>query len=573
MVEVASLGLSVNSGPVDRGTTSLRELTGAATRAETAVDGFNASTGQTAGRVNASTAAVKANTAALRAQQAASRAAMNNNRQLSFQLIDIGQALATAPTMGIYALQNLGFQVAQIGQLYMGRGGFNAAIRDSAKQVAGFVGRLGPLAAVAGTVGVAFAAAANEINKTSDVAVSTFDVMVASFQVVAERIGSVLQPAFDRLSSWWDRFTPRLMANLKDAANGIIGTFKGAYDFVVATWENFPRAMGDLVIRAADKAIGGVVYMLREAIIQIDNFTSKVNDNLGTNIGVIGANSIKRPTLNNPFQGEAQSGVDAFQNAFNTDYVGGISGDIANRAREIALASDEAAKGAGKAADAWAGLRKAGVNAAKDIKRAFEGFGNSIGGIFRGLLDKTMTWKDAALQAIQSVLQYLNQMNLAQGGAGLGGGGLFGAIFRGLLGFANGGVFNQSGVTPFANGGVVNNPTVFPFARGVGLMGEAGPEAIMPLQRGPDGKLGVAANSNNRAALNQNMMVEVHVTGTLTDENGVLTAKIDEKIVTAAPGIANAGANQAKRDMMPGGKSARAFQSAYQLSPRGRKAS
>jgi lambda family phage tail tape measure protein len=45
----------------------------------------------------------------------------------------------------------------------------------------------------------------------------------------------------------------------------------------------------------------------------------------------------------------------------------------------------------------------------------------------------------------------------------------------------------------FANGGVVNGPTTFPISGQTGLMGEAGAEAIMPLRRGPDGRLGVAA--------------------------------------------------------------------------------
>ena len=47
-------------------------------------------------------------------------------------------------------------------------------------------------------------------------------------------------------------------------------------------------------------------------------------------------------------------------------------------------------------------------------------------------------------------------------------------------------------VTPFAKGGVIATPSYFPLAGGVGLMGEAGPEAVMPLARGPDGRLGVA---------------------------------------------------------------------------------
>jgi phage-related minor tail protein len=46
-------------------------------------------------------------------------------------------------------------------------------------------------------------------------------------------------------------------------------------------------------------------------------------------------------------------------------------------------------------------------------------------------------------------------------------------------------------VRPFAKGGIVAGPTAFPMRGGQGLMGEAGPEAIMPLTRGPDGRLGV----------------------------------------------------------------------------------
>ncbi len=56
--------------------------------------------------------------------------------------------------------------------------------------------------------------------------------------------------------------------------------------------------------------------------------------------------------------------------------------------------------------------------------------------------------------------------------------------------------FYQNGTTL---GGVVGGPTIFPFANGIGLMGEAGPEAIMPLSRGADGKLGVVAANGNSA--------------------------------------------------------------------------
>ncbi|MFO1123610.1 MAG: phage tail tape measure protein [Hyphomicrobiales bacterium] len=57
-------------------------------------------------------------------------------------------------------------------------------------------------------------------------------------------------------------------------------------------------------------------------------------------------------------------------------------------------------------------------------------------------------------------------------------------------------------VTAFANGGIVNAPTLFPLGGGTGLMGEAGPEAVMPLARGPDGRLGVRGGGGVQVTVN-----------------------------------------------------------------------
>ncbi len=64
------------------------------------------------------------------------------------------------------------------------------------------------------------------------------------------------------------------------------------------------------------------------------------------------------------------------------------------------------------------------------------------------------------------------------------------------LGGLVGNLFSQGTITPFANGGIVNSPMMFPFQGGTGLMGEAGPEAILPLQRGSDGKLGIRTGAS-----------------------------------------------------------------------------
>ena len=74
---------------------------------------------------------------------------------------------------------------------------------------------------------------------------------------------------------------------------------------------------------------------------------------------------------------------------------------------------------------------------------------------------------------------------------------------------ADGNAFQNGSVIPYARGGVVNRPTLFPMANGMGLMGEAGPEAIMPLRRGPSGKLGVEASGNGMGSV----VVNVNASG------------------------------------------------------------
>jgi len=59
---------------------------------------------------------------------------------------------------------------------------------------------------------------------------------------------------------------------------------------------------------------------------------------------------------------------------------------------------------------------------------------------------------------------------------------------------AKGNIFAKNKIVPYAYGGIVDKPTLFPMANGMGLMGEAGPEAVMPLKRGSNGKLGVQSS-------------------------------------------------------------------------------
>lgn len=99
----------------------------------------------------------------------------------------------------------------------------------------------------------------------------------------------------------------------------------------------------------------------------------------------------------------------------------------------------------------------------------------------------------AASQALGGIFKW--GMGLVGAGAGAAGTGAnaiqsYGANYSFN---ANGGVYQSSDLSRFS-GSVVNRPTFFAFAKGAGVMGEAGPEAILPLRRGADGKLGVVAS-------------------------------------------------------------------------------
>ena len=126
---------------------------------------------------------------------------------------------------------------------------------------------------------------------------------------------------------------------------------------------------------------------------------------------------------------------------------------------------------------------------------------NSMERAFMSIVDGTKTasqaFKDMARQIIAELFRVLVVQQLV-GQFREGGGGILGALAGGIGSrSANGNVFAGGNVVPFANGGVVTRPSLFPMSGGqTGLMGEAGPEAIMPLKRGRDGKLGVSAEGS-----------------------------------------------------------------------------
>jgi len=137
--------------------------------------------------------------------------------------------------------------------------------------------------------------------------------------------------------------------------------------------------------------------------------------------------------------------------------------------------------------NAFKGLEDAIVNLTMTGKFSFRDFALSI--------INDLTRMVTRMLIIAPILQFIQSLlpggGFATAGANLTGGGALATFIPGFSLNAKGNVFAQNGIVPFAKGGIVNRPTVFPFADGIGLMGEAGAEAILPLRRGRNGRLGV----------------------------------------------------------------------------------
>ncbi len=125
----------------------------------------------------------------------------------------------------------------------------------------------------------------------------------------------------------------------------------------------------------------------------------------------------------------------------------------------------------------------------KGFKGAEDSMSNFIG---KGKLDLASLFEMLRVEAARATIV---QPLLGGFASALKGSSWLSALFS-----ANGNAFGPAGLMAFADGGVVSSPTAFRFGAGgsnLGIMGEAGPEAILPLRRGSDGKLGVAAGGSS----------------------------------------------------------------------------
>jgi lambda family phage tail tape measure protein len=244
--------------------------------------------------------------------------------------------------------------------------------------------------------------------------------------------------------------------------------------------------------------------------------------------------ALKNGTVDND---EYKASLEAIQEAFMA--AGGSSDQWAQimttNGKKVADSSKE-----------WSGLVKGFVSdlvgGLRQGKSLWESFGDAVNNVLDKIIDKLLN------QFIDAIFTSNKAASGIGGGigGGAGGGGFLGGIlswFGGLFS-AKGNVFD-GGVSGFAKGGsftnsIISSPTAFAFGKGgsnLGIMGEAGPEAVMPLKRGPNGSLGVQMHGGGGAANQNNITIApvINVEGSSGNEaqDQKQAARISEAVTDA----------------------------------------
>ena len=244
--------------------------------------------------------------------------------------------------------------------------------------------------------------------------------------------------------------------------------------------------------------INQVLNAQDDALAEIDREYAKSHD------------KVKRDEERNAVLEQTAERVEAIKNAYHdldaaqANGMNGVKSAIDNfldNQRDVAAESEQfttsVINGFG---DAFTSI----VSGTESAKKAF-------GDMLDDMYKKALAF--VANKAIQALLDSFGAGSTQTEGTTAGG---WGSIVSNFISYfsknAKGGVYDSPSLSAYSNQ-IVNGPTTFAFAHGMGLMGEAGPEAIMPLKRTADGRLGVSVSSSNTSTdrsvkLTQNIIVQ-----------------------------------------------------------------
>lgn len=352
-------------------------------------------------------------------------------------------------------------------------------------------------------------------------------VMVGSFRLVAtavtaagEAIGVFVAAAVENLSTLADAALltrdPRNLFNPK--------VWKYLSDQASATQKNVAQSFTDIGIEAA-KSAGSVAQFYTEAFAAIDAAKVEVPTPTGggtegdtgattANTAAVKDNTQARKDRNDverAWQALIDDAADLFKIQVDQEaHLISLERDLQaermrtqgiteeairqwrlniDNATEYVRAVSDAEAAISKQAEATAKVRSDAERAREEQRAEMEGWANFAAMGISEIFSAMSEGADAATEAVKRLLVELLATIAAQ------------QTLKWLQGFATpaarGMAFAMGGARMFAQGGIVSSPTAFTFGGGnLGVMGEAGPEAIMPLKRGPDGRLGVAGGGN-----------------------------------------------------------------------------
>lgn len=419
----------------------------------------------------------------------------------------------------------------------------------------------------------------NAMSLLSDVAVEAW----GRVKTAAIVVGATFAATFNEIKADAASAVQSSIESMVGLANTIANSFEGAFLAVQAIWNALPTVFSrvgalamNALVEAMQEGLSGIVGVLNDVLTiggrlpdmaipepDLSGWRATVPEaaNIGSAISDAFSSAFEDSPLSTPDLG-LQAIID--RSLADADFYRSVATDLANTLnlplqsldalRAAMLAADEEGRSidvrdwfSGLGADTGedsGGATAAANNALTELQERVQSIADTIkssmSDAFMSIVDGTKSAKEAFKDMARNIIKQLYDVLVIQRLVGSFnattgvGSGLVGMIMGAFQ--ADGGVWRGgSQVQAFANGGVVGGPMTFPMSNGkTGLMGEAGPEAIMPLKRGKDGKLGVQAEGGGGSVVvNQTINVSTGVQQTVRAEIKQLMPQIAESAKSA----------------------------------------
>jgi hypothetical protein len=348
-MDLATLGIRVESQEAAVADKRLDDLTAASARAEKGVDRLADAARRADSATGTMNVAVREQTRMMGAAQNAMGLTANESLNLSRQFADVGVTLAMGMNPAMVALQQ-GPQLMDIFAMSAARAGtsIRTAMLTAATGVyalmAPFLPLIAAVAAAAAVIGGGLALAARgankefsdlekglgltdeQLKKVKDSSIGMGDIVVATFQEVGEAILDAFDGPIKSAQKATTAFLDELTANTISEVKVIVGSFVGAYGAIRATWSLLPAALGDAAYGSANAAVDAINWLIRKSVEGVNSLRSQYNSLPAWMRGGQAAPMITAPQLGgvgNPYAGGMRAVANVGGAAYRREYAVG----------------------------------------------------------------------------------------------------------------------------------------------------------------------------------------------------------------------------------------------------------